>query len=255
MATILLCDDNTLHLNQLKELIEELTIDENYAIESYTSGSAILKRITESQWKEEFLIFMDIRLQGQKNGIYIAQDIHRNYGNVPIIFITGYLEYAADVGEADPIYFVSKPIRKDNLRKALHKAKEKMACSKISFHLRGKEILLPKKEILYIERNLRTSKVYALNQTLEISEKLNQIFLRLSEKNFIRCHVSYLVNLEFVSAVTSKTFTLSYKNYCKIEDHDSSLTKSSSFQSIEIPISRSYYTKSLEAYTDFLGQY
>lgn len=69
------------------------------------------------------VVLMDIMLDGKINGIIAAIEIHYRYG-IPIIFVTGCIEEGTRelATEAEPIEYLVKPVKLEDLRLAIEKA-------------------------------------------------------------------------------------------------------------------------------------
>ncbi len=63
-------------------------------------------------------------------------------------------------------------------------------------------------EILYIESSVRKLRLVCPEQTIEFYGKIGDLEEQLSEDSFVRCHKSYLVNLEYLRAYDAKSVTL-----------------------------------------------
>lgn len=70
---------------------------------------------------------------------------------------------------------------------------------RLLLELKGREIVLECKEILYMERDKRKTFVACADQeTVVVSEKLESLLQRLDSNAFSRCHNSFVVNLRYV---------------------------------------------------------
>lgn len=107
MIKITVCDDDPDVLETIVGLIKK-----NYGNSVSISVCSQVQRLLE-EWQASGdnradIVIMDIVFE-QNNGITAAKTLQQLTRNVKIIFISGYLEYAADIFEADPFYFLAKP--------------------------------------------------------------------------------------------------------------------------------------------------
>ena len=105
---------------------------------------------------------MDIELP-EKSGIILSKEIQQTHPATQIIFITQYREYCSDVYETEHVYFIHKSDAKQYLPRAIKKAifnleQRKNNYLTISWNRREHNILLD--DIIYMERNLRTTTIY-----------------------------------------------------------------------------------------------
>lgn len=124
MLNIVICDDNKTYLQAAVSVIQ------NY-FDQRKENVHIFKFANEHEmktWFENFdeeidILVLDICIDENTNGIDIAKKAHIQNSSTKIIYMTAFLEQAADICETDFTYFVYK--RSDwieKLEKALDKA-------------------------------------------------------------------------------------------------------------------------------------
>lgn len=232
MLHVFICDDNPLHAKSIEQKTVCVLANEPHKIYTYTDPVLLLRGLMHTQ-QSALIVLLDIDLEMESNGIAIANQIHQIRTGVQIVFVTGHIHYATEIGEAEPVYFVTKPVSDEKLRRALQKAKSKLAHDRISFQLRGETVILLQQDIRYIERIKRTSCIHSAEEVLSISDNLDEILVRLDGRNFVRCHNSFIVNLAHVAVFSNSELTL----------------KSGE----RIPISRRFHSFVLDGYADYMG--
>jgi DNA-binding LytR/AlgR family response regulator len=141
----LILDDELQSLTYLKMLCEQ--IPELEVIRAYNNAILFLKDIPQLNFD---LCILDIEMP-DFNGIHIA---HMLKGK-PVIFTTGFNQYAAEAFDLDAIDYVRKPIKLERLQLAVHKvivrsAKQTAPKNYIQLNTdKGKTILFPD-EVNYI---------------------------------------------------------------------------------------------------------
>jgi len=108
----LLLDDELPSLTYLKMLCEQ--IPELEVVRVFNNPNLFLKEIPELEFD---LCIIDIEMPGT-NGLQIANMLKGK----PVIFTTGYSQYAAEAFDLDAIDYVRKPIKSDRLQLAVQKA-------------------------------------------------------------------------------------------------------------------------------------
>ena len=153
------------------------------------------------------LIFLDIHLPGLK-----GLDFLKSLQNPPaVILTTAYHEYALQGYELNVVDYLLKPIRQERLLVALGKAAAvkpeqadaaaKVAQSKrrhLSIHERGKIVLVPVDDVLYLKAELK----YVTVRTAQKEFLLEESLTRLEEEfgpMFTRIHRNTLVATKAVS--------------------------------------------------------
>lgn len=227
---IAICDDDKNILQYLKKKIE-ITLEDNCQITTFESGYDLIEYI-DSDISNPDIIFMDIDLK-EHLGIDVAKKIQQKFNNIKIIFITGYASYVEDIFEVETLYYPAKPINEEKLKKALNKAMEVIKVNKEEIlNIKTEVVSINLNDVNYIESHLRTVIMHCGKIKRTIYKKLNEIENILPEK-FIRCHQSYIVNMEKVNILTTNKFIL------KSGD--------------KVPVSQSRYKDTKEKFLNYLG--
>ena len=210
----LLIDDEAPARMRLRELLKKYPFVS--IIGEATNGNEAVQKIQELL---PDLIFLDIRMPG-KDGFEVLQNIE----NAPyIIFCTAYDQYAIQAFETNSIGYLLKPVKADNLDKALTKMQnlgktashteilqivngmlqQKQVAQPTSFPVKvGDRIVFIKLEDIsffmasskYVEIHTRLGKHYDLDQSLNyLEDKL--------PPNFVRVHRSSIININLIKEV------------------------------------------------------
>ena len=234
MYKIAACDDNGAITDYLKSVIEENYYSQvNYI--SFQNKFDIVDYICETVKGNVDILMIDINL-GEDNGIEVAELIKQQYPHIKIIFITGHVNYVEDIFEAEPCFFLVKPLEEARLVQAIDKAinliqEERQRC--ISVVTRGEIRNLQLSQIRYIESQSRTLIIKEKNLSFEVHMKLSE-FEKMLPGNFCRCHQSYVVNLDHIRELTN----------------DGAQLYSGEF----VPVSRSKYSDVKKTFLKYLGQ-
>lgn len=231
---IVACDDEFFILDMLKKMME----DNYYAQSTITlcqNGFSLIDYVCEVAKGNVDIVMLDIDMDGE-NGIEIAELLKQRYPHLKIIFFTGHIEYVTDIFEADPCFFIVKPLEESRVVQAIDKAisliqEDRQRC--ISIVTRGEIRNIQLTKIRYIENRNRTLIIKEQNLNFEVHMKIGKIEEQLPE-NFFRCHQSYIVNFNHVKELTSSG-TLLY---------------SGEF----VPVSRSKYSATKTAFLHYLGE-
>ena len=108
----MLLDDELPSLTYLKMLCEQ--IPELEIIRSFNNAELFLRETTDLEFD---LCILDIEMP-DINGLQVAKALKGK----PVIFTTGYKEYAAEAFDLDAIDYVRKPVSKERLQRAVKKA-------------------------------------------------------------------------------------------------------------------------------------
>ena len=153
-----------------------------------------------------------------------------------IIFLSSYLSYATEVYETEHIYFILKSQLHQRIGPALHQALTALGDRSVqitaqkdgsthvialhaalknldtgrkqylTFKVKLTQLRIPADNILYLERNLRKTKVIT-QQGVFLTQESPETLIS-GSGHFVRCHQSYWVNLKHVQAIGSNHFTM-----------------------------------------------
>ncbi|WP_410880255.1 LytR/AlgR family response regulator transcription factor [Myroides sp. DW712] len=141
----ILLDDELLGLKYLKMLCEQ--IPEIEVVKVFDNPTQFLEEAPSLDFE---LAILDINMPGM-DGLSVAQLLN----NKGVIFVTAYKEYALEAFEVDAIDYIAKPIKKERLQRAIHKAMRQLKPLEQNMSLtinsnKGKAIL-QFDDILYIK--------------------------------------------------------------------------------------------------------
>ena len=159
--------------------------------------------------REMDVLFLDICLDADLDGICLAGHINEKQRQCQIVYLTNYLSYAVDVYRTEHSYFVLKEQfsrRLEDIFKKLRSCRRQDAlCFSV---LNGGTVVLRPAEIQYFERVLRTTRIVTDSGVYLIRDKLNDLEKILSDREMLRCHNSYIVNLAYVREMSQGCFLL-----------------------------------------------
>ena len=202
-----ICDDNC----EVNDFIRN-KIAEKYgnSVETllFTDAVKLIEYIKEEHIPD--VIIMDICFENA-NGIACLREISDLIENIPVIFITGYMEYCQDIFLGfKPWGLLTKPIDEEKLYyhtdNLVTQYDGKYRTIKIFFGRDSFDIQTG--DIEYVESSGRKSLYYMRDKKIfEEYIKLDKVSEKL-KTGFIRCHKSYLVNLDYVKDVTDSDIVL-----------------------------------------------
>ncbi len=208
-----------------------LICDDDISVTEYIRNSLLrlhpeIKHIETKSKPEEIsgadcdILFIDIELN-EYNGIDLAEQMLQSNPYIKVIFISGYHKYAQDIFRVNPVYYLQKPIQENMIETAYRKAVSELESNQdltFTFNKNGNLYTIPCNDILYFESSKRCCTVhYTKDNTLtnvvtsEFYSKLNNLENTLPVF-FIRCHQSYLVNMNYISSIEKKHINLVNKD-------------------------------------------
>ena len=216
MLNFVLCDDNINILDKLKKTIESLFIEHNLEAEvSYSSNNPdnILKFVKENNVD---VLILDINLHSSITGIELAEKIRENNKKIYIIFTTGHLEYAMLAYKVKTFDYLAKPITKERLEETILRLFDDIKSSpKKYIRVGNKNTLINLDDIYYIKKDGMKLIFQTKNNQYTTYSSFNKIQSCLPE-NFIRCHKSYITNIDNIENIKSNNIISFENNECYI---------------------------------------
>lgn len=207
MFKIAICDDESLFVEELKELISDYMMKKGlvFAIDTYSSGEELVELGIEIV--QYTVVLLDINMD-KVDGIMTAEKIREVSREVFIVFVTAYVNYSLEGYRFDIVRYLVKGNAnfRGTVNECMDAIMDKLDYSVVKktfdFKEGTKEVSLER--LLYIESNLHKLEFYVMEDTMKVYtmyETLNVLDGRLAENDFIRIHQSYLVNMKYVKKV------------------------------------------------------
>lgn len=209
MFEIFVCDDD-INITEFLKFFIMKHFGDDYRVVTMNRCQELIGMIEMNERVPDILI-MDINLK-DGNGIETVKHLQELHPKLKVIYLTGIINYATAIFETNPAYFLVKPINENNLSDAITKVSKEIEFEKsdsIVIKTNGSEIILYRKEIMYVESQGRKLVLYmADGKKNEIYEKMDIIQEQLGAA-FIRSHKSFLINMKYITERTNKEFYLS----------------------------------------------
>lgn len=154
------------------------------------------------------LLCLDILLTG-KSGMELALDVRKRDDRVSILFITVSTDFLLEGYGARPIQYLLKPVREEDLEKALRTdLRLHHQPSLVTLKSGSKTTVLPWPEIRYVESRNHSCIFHMVRYEPVLALNLTQVEGLLPKEQFSRCHNSYLVNMTQIQKVNSREILL-----------------------------------------------
>lgn len=203
MIRIAIVDDEKQIRKQIFAMISKYFIDN--ALECKVLPFSDGQELIDSGLKFD-IIFMDIEMKNV-NGIQAAQHIRKSDMNVPIVYITGYVDYWRRAYKVHAFDFISKPASQeqiDNVLNDFFSTVYKKNKAKISLATDDGMLLVNLDEIRYF--NIKEKKKVVLSnltgKNIIVKENIGDIYERLNKDMFFMPHRCCIVNFRYVKEVT-----------------------------------------------------
>lgn len=211
MIQIGMCDDESAERDNLKKLISQYFSERHIAFETFlfSNGEELL---TAAENGSIFnIIFLDI-FMGRTDGMTIAQKIRDFDKSCSIIFATSSRSHAVRSYSVRADHYLTKPVEMEFLIEALDRALEKSSMKNdknVQIQNKQGSYKLALSDLIYAESNARVICVHTLSSgEIKYYDKLDNLEKLCSDERMLRCHKSFLVNLDFVHSVVNNKITM-----------------------------------------------
>ena len=219
MLNFVICDDNLNILDRLEKLLENVFIKNNLegrVAFKFDNFEDLLSCFDSEEHID--VLLLDINLKSQKNGLDLAEEIRKKDKNVYLIFTTGHLEYAMIAYKYKTFDYLAKPITYERLEDTVKRLFDDIyGLPKKYIKIDNKNTLVDETQIQYIKRDGMKLNFHTSSRDYESYSSFNKIQDKLPD-NFVRCHKSYIVNLDNIKNVDPVSLTVSFNNdtFCNI---------------------------------------
>lgn len=212
MIKIAFCDDDMEVLHQMNELLDRYWVERNEDI-TYAAFQSPFELLTEiEKGIRPDILFLDVVMPGQ-NGMDVAKEIRQYDTNMKIIFLTSSPEFAVESYSVGAYFYQLKPIWEESffrLMDAVLAECEKK--KKNSLILRSKDGItrIDLQQLEYCEV-LGRKLLFHLEDgaVLESAGSLDDLAGQLMQySNFFRPHRSFLVNMEYIQNISSRSIKM-----------------------------------------------
>ena len=216
MLNFILCDDNQSILNRLEKMVESILINNELSGQvaySTTNPNNLIKYIEFNPFD---VVILDIDLKSEKSGMDIANLIRKRNKKAYIIFSSAHLEYLMVAYKYKTFDFLPKPMTLERLKETILRLFDDISASNNTFFkVNNKNGYINSNDIFFIEKHGKKAIVKTSIGDYSLNSSFSDILNRLPN-NFVRCHKSYIVNVNKIERVKTDN-TVIFKDEDKIQ--------------------------------------
>lgn len=213
----IIVDDELMARNLLNGILE----DNCPQVEVVHSCVNLLEAVKAIREHEPDIVFLDIEMP-KHSGLEILDFFNESEVNFSIIFTTAYNSYAINAFKLSAIDYLLKPLEADAVVKSIErfekstKSKTKLdflrsnlkdnAHRKLAIHTISSIDFVALNEISFLKAEGAYTQITLKDDTKLLSSKNMKYFEEVLQdyEQFIRCHKSYIVNIQHVSSYLKK---------------------------------------------------
>ena len=209
-------DDNSL-LKELSHNLESIFMEYDYDAEIVLETGNVDELLSYVENNRIDVLFLDIDLNSNLSGIEIAEKIRKNNKDCYIIFETAHLEYGLLAYKYKTFDFIPKPVTRQRLCDCITRLFEDVSGITRKFiKLDNRNTIIAEDEIRYIKKDGMKLIFHTDSRDYEIYSSFSKIQDKLP-KNFVRCHKSFIANIDNITKVQSTDNLIFFKtSFCEI---------------------------------------
>ncbi len=210
MIHIAICDDSIVDRKILERILIAMFKVHNLEIlvDQFSSGEEFLAQHQPGKYA---ILFLDI-IMGDLNGIETGKRIRKIDTELEIIYCSSSMDFTLASYEVFAFGYLVKPFDATKISALIDYFLQKKPAYQtryIKVRSNYKEYVIHYKDILYVESEDKRVLFHTTNQgIIPIYEKLSEIQEQLKDVRFLRCHQSYLVNMDHIVKATATDFVL-----------------------------------------------
>lgn len=217
---IAICDDIKSDCELIKKYTELYCNSHSLSSELsiFENGEALLDSFHKKPYD---IVFLDIYMCG-KNGIETARVIRNAGFKCMIIFTTSSPDHALESFEVEAVHYLVKPIGYEQVEKALDRCKHLFAISDKYIEVVSNRIpvRVPLKYIIFAEVFSNVTILHTVSGEIKTYMTLDELTHILIDEEFLRCHRSFIVNMDFIAGMENSNFIMKSNHRIPIRRQD-----------------------------------
>lgn len=178
----------------------------------YAPNAEQAVRILES--RRVSLVFLDIEMP-QTNGFALAAWLEKEHRDIPYVFLTGHVDFAAQSYDYEPADFITKPVDVERLGRTFEKVLKKetvKSTEKVGVRAGQEYVMISPRSIRCFYKERRKIWMEFKDGTrCQVSSSMDELEQIFAEYGFFRCHQSFLIPVSDIVSVGSGTFGQTYE--------------------------------------------
>ncbi len=200
---IAVCDDNAIDreivCTLLSRMFERDGVKPVPAVTPYENGLVLLDDMREGEWFD--IVLLDIYMQDHL-GIDVARKLRESGYTGAIVFLTATSDFAIDGYDVGAAGYILKPATVERLSDVLGRVFKNIDEQSYAIRQRGSVHRVLLREILYVESSNNRCVLHCRSGgSYNIYKRLDEIENELTDKRFLRCSQSFIVNMDYIVRV------------------------------------------------------
>ena len=176
----------------------------------FASGDELLA--SSQQLRTCQILFLDIYMPGL-SGVETARRLRTAGFDTAIVFATTSIDHGLDSFDVWAADYLTKPFREEEIDRALDWCLEHLPepMRVLSVYSEGETQEFPLSSICYLEVFGHRTHIHTLQKIVVVRRGLDDLETAIDSPDFLRCHRSFLVNMNHVMGLEGSNFRMSDK--------------------------------------------
>lgn len=210
MIRVAICEDSRMDRELLQKIITYLMQERGLAFQLgvFENGEALMGNYKSQPFD---LIFLDIMMSGL-DGLETGRRIRQADVQAEIVYCTSSKDFAIAAYEIHAMGYLLKPYEPGRIGAMidyymLKHPQEKRKYIEVKSH--RKSVIIPFKDILFMESDNKVVYIHTTTQgDVKVYNRLDVLEAEVQDERFLRCHQSYLLNLQYVAGIVNSDFIM-----------------------------------------------
>lgn len=215
MLSFVLCDDNKTILDRLKKMLESLFLTHNFDAEVAFYSTDPKSTLEYVKNNDVNVLLLDIDFKSDFTGLDLASEIRKINHDAYIIFTSAHLEYILMAYKYKTFDFIPKPITIERLEETFLRIIDDIgneASNNNHFiKINNRNTIINQDSVRFIKKDGMKLVFCTDDKTYETYSSFNKISQELPS-NFVRCHKSYIANVNKITDISTSNNTISFDN-------------------------------------------
>ena len=156
------------------------------------------------------LLFLDIYMPGL-SGVDTARQIRASGNEMAIVFATTSLDHGLESFDVWAADYLTKPFRQEDIDRALDWCLEHLPepMQVLPVYTEGETQELPLASVCYLEVYGHHTHIHTLQRIVVVRRSLDDLEAAIDSPDFLRCHRSFLINMNHVQGLEGSDFRMS----------------------------------------------
>lgn len=212
--SIVICDENLMHLSYLSQTIEAYDSDSRFEVREFSDGVE-LDRVLDSIPVD--IAIVDVSMSGT-HCMHLCRHIREIHPDAMIILVTESNSFDIGAYELRAAYYLVKPVMAYKINSILDELRDgeenkdpaSVKLKWFSIETKKRTIRVAFEDITYIEKDQRKVVVHTQIGSWDFYGTFKEVRALLDmDKMFVQCHQGYIVNMHWVAVLEPNGLKLS----------------------------------------------